>query len=262
MRRLAAMAAIAVLAMPAQAQSLMKVTVVGRVAQAGEITFQGEPRLSDVVIAAKVERDAYVLGAAWLRPGLQLEQTRLREGLLYQLAWIEKAGTAKKGREPLAVLARRLHAWIASLPVTGRQVVRTLEPHALQVSRQDNRPVADGDHLEYPSRPSTVSVVGAVEQACSLPQIALQDVRGYVLQCAHSPFADPDWVWVIEPDGNVSQVGISLWNRSADTPVAPGAILYVPIEPRAIARAADAGFNHDMAAFLATQPVGGSGANE
>jgi hypothetical protein len=243
------------------AQEVLRVTVSGNVDRPGEISFQGEPRLSDAVTTAQVNRNAFVLGAAWLRPGLIEQQTRLKAGLLFQLGWIDKSAAAKRRREPLSSLARRLHGWIEAMPVTGRKIVRTLEPHALQVDPADNLLVADGDRLVYPSRPDAVNVVGAVEQDCRLPLAALQDVRAYVVRCARSRFADPDWVWVIQPDGNVSEVGIALWNRSPAMPVAPGAFLYVPIEPDAIERDADEEFNRDMANFLATQPVGGSGAS-
>ena len=70
-----------------------------------------------------------------------------------------------------------------------------------------------------------------------------------------SAFADPDWLYVIEPDGRVFRQGIALWNRSAALALAPGAVLYVPFKPRAIEPAADADFNRDMARFIATQPI-------
>jgi hypothetical protein len=198
------------------------------------------------------------LGAAWLRPSLQAEQTRLKAGLTYELGLIDKKATAD-GKEPLATLARRMRDWIGEMPVTGRKIVRTLEPHALQASAPDNVPVEEGDRLSYPSRPQTVTVVGAVEQACDLPHEGVKDTRDYLAHCVASPFADRDVVFVIEPDGEVFEQGVALWNRSPAMPVAPGAVLYVPLGWRATARAADQRFNRDMADFIATQPVGGSG---
>jgi len=242
----------------AHAQATVRVIVSGEVDHPGEVEFEGKPRLGDVAKAVQVTSRAYPLGAAWLRSSLQPEQTRLKAGLSFELGLIDKKAIAD-GKDSLGTLARRMRDRINEMPVTGRKIVRTLEPHALQASAPDNLPVAEGDRLIYPSRPQTVTVMGAVEQVCDLPHEGLKDVRDYVAECVASPFADRDVVFVIEPDGEVFEQGVALWNRSPAMPVAPGAVLYVPLGWRATARAADARFNRDMADFIATQPLGGPG---
>ena len=255
---LASIATLGLAAACAHAQTTVHVTVSGEVGHPGELDFEGKPRLGDVAKAAQVTGRAYPVGAAWLRPSLRVEQRRLKAGITYELGLIDKKAMAE-GKESLATLARRMRDWISEMPVTGRLVVRTLEPHALQASAPDNRPVEEGDSLVYPSRPQTVTVVGAVEQACNLPHEGLKDVRDYVAECVASPSADRDVVFVIEPDGEVFEQGVALWNRSPAMFVAPGAVLYVPLGWRATARAADERFNRDMAEFIATQPLGGLG---
>ncbi len=243
-----------------QAEAPIHVTISGEVAHPAEVAFQGAPRLADAVKFAVVNRNAYILAAAWLRPSLQDEQTRLKAGLIYELGAInQKAGADEN--QSLATLARDMRAWIAAMPVTGRQIVRTLEPHTLQVSPSDNLPVKDGDRLVYPPHIQSIAVVGAVKQACSLPQVGLKDVRDYLSQCEPSPFADADIAYVIEPDGRVFEQGVALWNLSPAMPVAPGATLYVPFGRSATLHAADERFNREMANFIATQPLGGVGTN-
>jgi len=236
----------------------VRVTVSGEVGHPGEIAFEGKPRLGDVAKSAQVTSRAYPVGAAWLRPSLISEQTRLKVGLTYELGLIDKKAMAD-GNEALATLARGMRDRISAMPVTGRKVVRTLEPHALQTSAPDNVPVEEGDSLIYPSRPQTITVMGAVEQACDFPHEGMRDARNYLAQCAASRFADRDVVFVIEPDGEVFERGVALWNRSPAMPVAPGAVLYVPFGLGATSHAADERFNRDMAEFIATQPLGGSG---
>lgn len=255
---LASIAVLGFAAGGARAQTMVHVTVSGEVGHPGEVVFEGKPRLGDVAKAAQVTSSAYVLGAAWLRPALQAEQTRLKTGLTYQLGLIDKKAIADR-RESLGTLARRMHDWISEMPVTGRKIVRTLEPHALQANAPDNLPVEEGDRLVYPSRPHTVTVMGAVEQVCDLPHEGLKDVRDYLAQCAASPVADRDVVFVIEPDGEVFEQGVALWNRSPAMPVAPGAVLYIPFDRRATVHVVDERFNRDMADFIATQSVGESG---
>lgn len=257
-RTLASIAALMLASACANALAAVHVTISGEVTHPGEVALEGKPRLSDVAKSAQVTSRAYPLGAAWLRRSLQVEQKRLKTGVTYELGLIDKKAMAD-GNESLATLARSMRNRIGEMPVTGRLVVRTLEPHALQVSAPDNRPVEDGDSLVYPSRPQTVTVMGAVEQVCDLPHEGLKDVRGYLAECVASPFADRDVVFVIEPDGEVFEQGVALWNRSPVMTVAPGAVLYVPLGWRATARAADERFNRDMADFIATQPVGGAG---
>ena len=256
------LASIAILGLAAtagvHAQTMVRVTVSGEVGHPGEVVFEGKPRLGDVAKAAQVTDHAYPLGAAWLHSSFQAPQARLKAGLTYQLGLIDKKAMAD-GRESLATLVQRMRDRISEMPVTGRKVVRTLEPHALQVSAADNVPVEEGDRLIYPSRPQTITVIGAVEQACDLPHDGLTDARDYLAQCAASPFAEPDVVFVIEPDGEVFEQGVALWNRSPAMPVAPGAVLYVPLGRGATAHVVDERFNRDMADFIATQPLGGSG---
>ncbi|HEY2344296.1 MAG TPA: capsule biosynthesis GfcC family protein [Xanthomonadaceae bacterium] len=241
-----------------QAQELIHLTVTGAVAHPGSKVFTGAPRLADAVKAAQVHRDAYIAGAALMRSELLPAQTRVKAGLLFDLGIIERLSTSNE-REPAGALAHRVRAQVDAMPITGRKIVHTLEPHALQSSAADNLPLKDNDGLFYPLRPGTVRVVGAVDHDCDLPHVGMRDVLGYLAQCPASRFADPDIAYVIEPDGVVSVRGIALWNRSPPIPVAPGAVLYVPFGHKATAGLSDPDFNRDMADFIATQPLGGAG---
>jgi hypothetical protein len=81
----------------------------------------------------------------------------------------------------------------------------------------------------------------------------MQDARRYLAACPASRAADPDMIYVVQPDGAVFEQDIALWNRSEPRPLAPGAWIYVPFDRHAIAGAADESFNRDVADFLATQ---------
>jgi hypothetical protein len=242
------------LATPAAAQ--LQVRVDGAVAKAQTLSFPGPAHLSDVALAAQVLPQAYPLGAAWLRASLLKPQTGLKAGVLFDLTSLASQALLHH-RDELAELAATLHAWIAAMPVTGRTPA-LLDPRAVEVTPDANMGVADGDRIFYPVRPTTVRIVGAVQQMCDLPLRPLQDARLYLSSCAPSPQADPDWIYVIEPDGRVFRQGIALWNRSAALSLAPGAIVYVPIREH-IATAIDPQFNSDLAAFLATQVLPGPG---
>lgn len=238
----------------AQSPATIQVRAAGAVAQAGSLTLSASARLATLARAAAVRTDAYILGAAWLRPSLQSSQTRLKAGLLYDLGVMRREAAAG-GQPAMAELATRLRAMVNAMPVTGRKVGATLEPHALQVTPQANLPLADGDVLYYPARPETVRVVGAVVKPCAVAHVGLRDARDYLAQCPPSALADGDRLYVIEPDGRVFEQGIAAWNASPPMPVAPGAVLYVPLSPGMLRLGASRSFDRDMADFIATQPL-------
>jgi hypothetical protein len=240
------------------AAAAAQVQVSGAVAHAGRIELHGPARLSDAALAAQPLPQAYVKGAAWLRPGLLVAQQRLKAGVLFDLTQLQQRARAD-GQQAVATNSGALLHWISTLPVTGRQSPALLDPRAVEVNPPENHRLAAGDQLYYPLRPSSIRVVGAVQQACTLPLVPLQDARRYLAACALSDAADRDTIYVIEPDGRVVVQGIALWNRSEAQALAPGAMIYVPLRERA-ARKVDATMNSDIASFLATQVLPGPGA--
>lgn len=248
---------LALLASPAMAASV-QVQLAGAVAKPGVLTLKDGARLSDAAIAAQPLPQAYLLGAAWLRPALLESQQRLKAGVLFDLASLQQRANGH-GNQAMADAAGVLANWIKTLPVTGRQTGALLAPRAVEVNAAENRLLAAGDRLFYPLRPATIRIVGAVQQACSLPLVPLQDARDYLDHCKSTHAADLDYIYVIEPDGLVFKQGIALWNRGTPQLLAPGAVIYVPLRVAA-ARAIDPTLNHDLASFLATQLLPGPGA--
>ena len=228
------------------------VTVKGAVGAPGARQLPQHARLSDAALAAGTRADAYMLGAAWLRPSLLVEQQRLKAGLLFDLDTVRRQAI-RQDRVELAELSASLGAWLQTLPATGRQVA-LLDGRAVEVNPAENRPVADGDTLYYPQRPATIRVVGAVSQPCELPLVALQDARQYLKACPRSHGAEADWIFVVQPDGRVFEQGVGLWNPSKPLPLAAGAVIYVPLSESKVGGIAP-NLNRELAAFLATQPL-------
>jgi hypothetical protein len=252
--------AMAIHALPlmAQAQTTIKVDAEGAVGRPGSAVYPSGARLSAVTAAAGVDHAAYALGAAWLQPGLAREQLRLRAGLVYELGAIRRQAMAADNAL-LAEGSAAFQTWLSGRPITGRRTGAALDPARLEVTPADDWPVHEGDTLFYPRRPADIRVVGAVGKACRLPHVPMQDARRYLASCPSSAAADPDLIYVVQPDGAVFEQNIALWNRSEPRPLAPGAWIYVPFNRHAIAGAADDGFNQDVANFLATQTLGEEG---
>jgi hypothetical protein len=222
----------------------------GAVSRAGTQILDSGARLGDAALAAKPLPQAYLLGAAWMRPALKESQTRLKAGVLFDLAALQQGASRGNHRE-LKMLADGMTIWIGSMPITGRQTA-LLDPRAVEATPSENRPVADGDFLYYPLRPHTIRIVGAVQQRCALAFVPLQDARLYLNGCPITRDTDLDRIYVIQPDGRVFVQGIALWNRDPPMPLAPGAVIYVPLSTTLIA-AIDPSMNRDLVNFLATQ---------
>ncbi|HET7662939.1 MAG TPA: capsule biosynthesis GfcC family protein, partial [Rhodanobacteraceae bacterium] len=238
------------LAAPAFAGTV-KVQVEGRVGHPGTQTLSAGSRLSDAVQKADVLPDAYPLGAAWLHMPLRKTQLRWKAGLLYEIGVLR--GQARLDGQPaLMTLAARLERHWRSLPITGRQRMQLLDPRPLQVSTQ-NHLLADGDRIVYPGRPSTVQVLGAVVHPCTLTFVPMQAARQYRNRCTLAAAADPDWLYIIQPDGHVTRRGIALWNRHGVQTLAPGAVVYVPLDPRVLPASVRDSLNQDAVRFLSTQ---------
>lgn len=232
--------------------SAATVQVTGQVARTGAHTWPEGTRLAQVLLAAQVQPDAYVKGAAWFRHALQPGQQRLKAQVMTDLVALGQQATQTKN-EDLAGLARTLHQQVEGWPVTGRALHALLDPRPLEVAAH-NPLLAEGDRVWFPARPTTVWVTGAVRQGCVLPHRPLQDARDYLAACPMASRADPDWLYVIQPDGAVVRLGRGPWNRAAPQALAPGAVLYVPLRARDV-KPIDPQLNDRLAQFLATLPL-------
>jgi hypothetical protein len=228
----------------------LRVTVEGLVALPGTLSVPAKGRYADAALAASPTADAYPLGAALLRPSLVGAQTRLRAGVVYDLNELARRA-GERGNDALMNRAMAMLAWFRTLPVTGRRIA-LLDPRVVEITTDANLRLQTGDVLHYPARPSTVRIVGAVATPCELPFVPMQDARGYLAACPADRLADEDNFFVIQPDGKVMRQGRALWNRSEPLALAPGAVLYVPIEISATT-SVDPDLDKDVATFIGTQ---------
>lgn len=228
------------------------VTVEGAVQAPGIQEHEVGSRFSDALEAAAPRRDAYALGASVFRATAHTAQVRQRAGLLYDLMLVAESSQVST---PVASRAAELHAWVESLPATGRVPLEG-NVRRLEVTLGDtNSLLVNGDHLLLPERPDTVTVVGAVQAHCTMQHVPDQDAAAYVRACpGDSQVADPDTLVVIQPDGYITELGTAMWNRAAAQALAPGAIVLVPFDPRRITQLAP-DLNSSLASFLATQPL-------
>ncbi|MFZ6049010.1 capsule biosynthesis GfcC family protein [Pseudomonas sp. CR3202] len=228
------------------------VTVEGDAAAPGQYPVTANTRLNDVLLPAQVRPTAYMLGAAWLHRPLREEQTRLKLGVLFDLATLER-NALLDNRPALAELAKRLTEKVQAMPVTGRSVAE-LDPVTVELNREHNPKLSPGDRLIYPARPAYVRVEGAVLAECELPFVPMQAARDYMDACPRHAEADLDELFVVQPDGRVQRQGIALWNRQEAPPPAPGARIFVPVRSAGLGDPTP-DLNAEFATLIGTQPL-------
>lgn len=229
-----------------------RIEVLGAVPSPGEKEIVEGLRLGDLLGQLRIDPLGYWLGASWQRDSLKQEQQRLKAGVLFDLIQLQRLAMLRN--EPgMANAARQLSEQVNGLPVTGRRIYR-LDPLAVELSAAHSPKLQGGDRLIFPPRPDSIRVTGVVSNDCKLPFAPLQQAYRYAQQCPALAEADPDYLYLIQPDGQVSRLGIALWNREEAAPPAPGAVVLVPLDATQVdAIAPD--LNQELARFFATQPL-------
>ena len=229
-----------------------RIEVLGAVSSPGEKVIADGLRLGDLMGQLRIDPMGYWLGASWQRESLKQEQQRLKAGVLFDLIQLQRLALLQN--EPaLASAAQRLNEQVSRLPVTGRRLYR-LDPLAVELNSAHSPQLQGGDRLIFPPRPDNIRVTGAVSGDCTLPFAALEQAYRYAQQCPALAEADPDYLYLIQPDGQVSRLGIALWNRQEAAPPAPGAVLLIPLDATRV-DAIVPDLNSELAKFIATQPL-------
>lgn len=225
----------------------MMIRVEGQAHAPGEYAVVAGGRLSQAMVAARPKFEAYGPGVAFLRESERVRQVRLRAGLEHDLTILQKSKDSS-----IANAATDLSLWLDAHDATGRIPLAVNDMRLMQVQPKSDPTLESGDVLIIPSRPNTIKVMGAVAATCELDHEPLRDARDYLSDCPTNAGADPNDLYVIQPDAHILRLGIAMWNRADPQSVAPGGVIFVPIRQRAV-DTVDATFNAEFAAFVATQ---------
>jgi hypothetical protein len=202
---------------------------------------EGQRRLSEWLSTRTTAADDYPLGLVWGVPGEEAAQAQMQSELLKALS--------DEGRDTEAM--RRLHDWIAGLPVTGRVPISIVDADWLSAN-PNHDPVILADHrVILPKRPRSVMVVTSDGVRCQSMHVPGRLSKDYLATCVPAGSRQVDWAWVVQPDGKVKRFGIAAWNIQKQDEPAPGAWIWVPYREDKWAE----NLSSKLAAFLATQGV-------
>ncbi len=234
------------------------------------VTYSGEPiRLSKWLLdrekAGLSLADEYPLGLSWMTPEeLKLQEAEyqtIKEKLdhLQQFkSWTfeissrlspERIEELKNKRNKSEQTYGRLKQVLDQLKPTGK--VRTAAANAkwLEVNPKKDPVLRAGDKVFIPKRPATIRVMSANGSICEAPHKTGLHALDYVKACQTE--LNGAWAWIVQPDGRVIQVGLSMWNTSVQAEPAPGAWIWAPEWLSFIPE----DFSQQWAKWLATQGV-------
>ncbi|QJP10958.1 capsule biosynthesis GfcC family protein [Pseudomonas multiresinivorans] len=235
------------------AHGATRIEVLGELPSPGVREIDDGLRLGVLLQQLQVNPQSYWLGASWQRQSLIQEQRRLKAGVLFDLSQVQRLALLQD-KPALANITQRLGEQVLALPVTGRRTYH-LDPLQVELNAEHSPRLQGGDRLIFPPRPATVRIIGAVSDNCELPFVPLQPAYRYAPQCPALDEADPDFLYLIQPDGQVTRLGVASWNREEQAaPPAPGAVMLVPLDAQEIKDSAP-DLNRELAEFLATQPL-------
>jgi polysaccharide export outer membrane protein len=197
-----------------------EVTLKGEVKRPGLYTIMRGERLSSVLNrAGGLTAAAYPKGAIFIRQSVRAsEEAQIQKlgALQSQRAAAESSALAVGGldkgqmdaQKELLTIQRETPQQLTSQVTLGRMVVRLESPEKLE-GTPDDILLENGDSLEIPSIPQTVSVLGSVRNPTALHYRPGLDPREYLsLAGGPTPDADLDGAFVLRADGTALALGM------------------------------------------------------
>lgn len=136
---------------------------------------------------------------------------------------------------------------VATLPATGRVPLTETDPRALQLRPRQDPLLASGDRVVLPRRSEWVGVITPSGYLCLATFYPGAAAQTYLQACGQT--GQHDTAWLVQPDGQVSTLGLQPWNEQTQAAPAPGAWLWAPARHSGVSDATSG----ELARFLATQ---------
>lgn len=196
---------------------------------------------------------AYLYGSSFLRESArQFQQQRLDEYITQLSADMERATAVRGASTPTGVsdpnallLERNIISQLRQLRATGR-VVLEFAPNSAGIPAIPKLALENGDVFRVPSRPSTVSVIGAVYGQNVFLYDSQRHLQDYLsLAGKTNRIADKDHAFIIRADGSVysrERAKGVLSNHFNEAQINPGDSIVVPeklIKPTALRQLLD-----------------------
>lgn len=226
-----------------QAEQTKFVRLEGEFPGAGVYSVQpGETLAQLVKRAGGFTTSAYLYGSSFQRESTRVFQQQRLDEYITQLSADMDRQTAVRGAststgvsDPNALmLERNLVTQLRALRATGR-IVLEFSPDSAGVDTLPAIPLENGDVFRVPSRPSTVSVIGAVYGQNVFLYSQKRHLSDY-LSLAGRPnrIADKSHAFIVRADGSVysRETAKGVWSNHFDeSRISPGDTIVIPEKP-------------------------------
>ncbi|QWE02835.1 YjbH domain-containing protein [Polynucleobacter sp. JS-JIR-II-b4] len=198
----------------------------------------------------------FYLGSSWLTPVEIPDQAKAKQNLLDSLDKIPFPVDDPAALQTKASLTRL----IDSMSVTGRVVLPNTNPRFLQANPKQDPILRGNEKVVVPITPQSVTVIRNNGTLCQIAYRPHIETRVYLEGCAlkgKDRERQPDWAWLVEPNGSVHQVPTAAWNAAQQIFPAPGSWIWAPPRYSEWTSAAGEAFSKNLAQFLGTQGPSG-----
>lgn len=162
----------------------------------------------------------YWPGTMWLNTLEASKQSSDKKQLVNELAKLVTVNT------DAAPQLDKLTALLSAMPITGRKPLLLQDPWLMQAHSHLEPVISEGDSLVIAGRTDRVRVINADSQSCDVPVKSATWAIDYLRACGMD--SEVDTAWLIQPDGQVTRLGVGTWNQHEQEAPAPGAWLWVP----------------------------------
>ena len=212
------------------------VVVQGQVRNSGKYQISRGEHLSELLMrAGGLTQNAYPYGTVFLRrsaaererDAFRREAKEIEDQLLVAMSSADP--TAKIGADSFTALQGYVTQIKYQKPL-GRVTIAA-DPAVLAANPSLDPLLEPGDVVFIPSRPYSVSVLGEVLQAGSVPFRSGMTVSDYIDQAGgYSQFADESETFLVLPDGSARRVETSWFNFGGGGDIPPGSTIFVAKE--------------------------------
>ncbi|OOE64022.1 capsule biosynthesis GfcC family protein [Salinivibrio kushneri] len=187
------------------------------------LSFTQPPRLAEAVLTITQAQQRSLDDVYWPAAGLYQRDSEKAKKIAdvqpvrHQIA--VNTGTVKKQWHTLYQALKKM--------AVAERMPGVIDPDITRITPGANPRLKGQWHLQLPERPTTVTVLGAVNQPGDYPWGERHAASDYIQQTKTDTLG-VSHVWVISPTGERAQYPIAYWNNQHHD-ILPGSVIYLPL---------------------------------
>jgi hypothetical protein len=184
-------------------------------------TFVTKPRVADVLAPVALQQNWYWPASTLYRLNSSGPQQQ-RQAVIQQLEALQRKAEPALQQE-FAALQSQISSW-----QLAERILISVDYDLARAQPPFNPQFEPGAYkLQLVARPEQVQFWGAVVRPIAVAHSGVTAIASYLPAVERSAFADKSVVYVIQPDGSITEVGVAGWNHQ-HIEAMPGAQVFIP----------------------------------